>query len=137
MKKTLLLALFCLIGIAGFSQGIPEKANTIIITYPDSNRVYDKVMSVLTEKEYIVKGNKSTTKIITSPKTLKGGKTRVSLVVEIKGAEVWLSGNIVVAAQDNLKIEYKGNRGTPIMDAWEEMDKVGKALGRKLKYEVK
>jgi len=128
---------FGLIGTLGFSQAIPDKANTIVITLPDSNGVYDKVMEVLTEKDYTIRAGKGTSKLATSPKTLKGEKTRVSLVAEIKGAEVWLSGNIVVAAQGGMKIEYKGNKGTPIMDAWDEMEKVAKAFGRKLKYEVK
>jgi hypothetical protein len=137
MKKIILLMFFALIGTLGFSQAIPEKANTIVITLPDSNGVNDKVKEIFLEKDYTIRGGKATSKVATNPKTLKGGKTRVSLVAEIKGAEVWLSGNISVAAQDGMRIEYKGNKGTPIMDAWEEMEKVAKAFGKKLKYEVK
>lgn len=128
---------FGLIGTLGFSQAIPEKANTIIITLPDSNGVLDKVKEVFSEKDYTLRSGKSTSKVATNTKTLKGGKTRVNLVAEIKGAEVWLSGGISIAGQEGMKIEYKGNKGTPIMDAWEEMEKVGKAFGKKLKYEVR
>ncbi|GAL85839.1 hypothetical protein MYP_3068 [Sporocytophaga myxococcoides] len=137
MKKIILLMFFCLLGTLGFSQAIPEKANTIVITLPDSNGVLDKVKEVFLEKDYTLKAGKGTSKVVTNPKTLKGGKTRVNLIAEIKGAEVWLSGNISIAAQDGMKIEYKGNKGTPIMDAWEELEKVAKAFGKKMKYEVK
>ncbi|MBO9701741.1 MAG: hypothetical protein J7604_16160 [Sporocytophaga sp.] len=137
MKKIILLMFFGLIGTLGFSQSIPEKANTIIISLPDSNGVSDKVKEVFSEKDYTLRGGKNTSKVATNPKTLKGSKTRVSLVAEIKGAEVWLTGSISVAAQDGMRIEYKGNKGTAIMDSWEEMEKVAKAIGKKLKYEVK
>lgn len=136
MKNFLLFVFIIFAGQAAFAQTVPDKANTIVITLPDSNGVNEKVVKVFTSKDFTVKGSKTSPKISTGPKTLKGN-TRVALVAEIKGADVMLSGNIVVAAQGGMRVEYKGNKGTPIMNAWEEMDKVAKAFGGKIKYEVK
>ena len=137
MKKLLLLFFLTFSATLLFGQDIPEKANTIVVTFADSSNLQEKISKVFTEKDYKVKTtSKTAKKIVTGPKTLKGD-TRVALAADIKGAEVFLTGSIVVAAQSGMKVEYKGKKGTPIMNAWEEMDKVAKALGGKITYEVK
>ena len=136
MKNLLLLFILTLVYATGYTQDIPAKANTITITLPDSNTVNEKLSKILTSKDYQVKTDKASSEISTAPKTLKNN-TRVTLNAKIKGPEVVLTGRIVIAAQGSMPIEYKGNKGTPIMIAWEEMDKIAKALGGKVKYEVK
>ena len=137
MKHLLLLILTVFIGTWAYSQGIPEKANTIIITLPDSNQVQEKVLKALSDRDFpVTKPAKGATRITPGVKTVKNN-TRVGLTADIKGAEVILTGKIIITGQGNLNIEYKGSKGTPIMNAWEEMDKVAKALGGKIKYEVK
>lgn len=136
MKNLLIVFILTFIYVTAYSQDIPAKANTITITLPDSNNVNEKISKVLTSKDYQVSASKSSSEISTAPKTLKNN-TRVTLYAKIKGTEVVLTGKIVIAAQGSMPIEYKGNKGTPIMNAWEEMDKVAKALGGKVKYEVK
>jgi hypothetical protein len=134
MKNLLLLLLITFASVSAYSQ-IPEKANTITVTLPDSATVNEKVLKVLASKDYTIKdANKSV--INTTAKTLKGN-TRVSISAKIKGAEVSLTGLILIATEGSKRVEYKGAKGTPFMNAWEEMDKVAKALGGKVKYEVK
>lgn len=137
MKNLLLLAFITFMSTFGYAQEVPDKANTIIVTLPDSNNVHDKVLKVLTNKGYTVnaRGNKPK-KITTEAKTLKN-KSRMSLATELKGNEVVLTGNIVVVGQGDMRIEHKGKKGTAIMDAWEEMEKVAKSMGGKVSYEVK
>lgn len=135
MKNLLLLIIACFTFVYGHAQEIPVKANTITITFSDSNNVQEKVLKVLTGKDYPIK-TKDKTLITTGPKTVKG-ETRVSLNAQLKGADVILTGKLSIAAQGSLPVEYKGNKGTPIMTAWEEMDKIAKAMGGKVKYEVK
>jgi hypothetical protein len=136
MKKLLLLLIVTFVGISVYAQ-IPEKANTITITLPDSNNVNEKILKVLNSKDYTLKsGEKNATVINTAPKTLKNN-TRVSLNIQVKGTDLILTGMILIATEGSKRIEYKGTKGTPIMSAWEEMDKVAKAFGGKMKYEVK
>jgi hypothetical protein len=136
MKNILLLFILTFVYTSGNAQGVPEKANTIIITLADTNTINEKILKVLTGKDYPVKSNKASSSILAGPKTLKNN-TRVSLNAQIKGAEIILTGKILIATEGSKVIEYKGAKGTPIMAAWEEMDKVAKALGGKVRYEVK
>jgi hypothetical protein len=134
MKNLFLLFFIAFSTVSGFSQ-IPEKANTITITLPDSATANEKVLKVLASKDYTIKDANKTV-INTAAKTLKSN-TRLSLTAKIKGAEVALTGFILIATEGSKRIEYKGVKGTPFMNAWEEMDKVAKALGGKVSYEIK
>jgi hypothetical protein len=135
MKNLLLLFLLAFANVLAYAQGVPEKAKTIIITMPDSNMVSEKVIKVLTGRDYTIpNAGKTSSVITTAPKTLKNN-TRVVYNAQIKGAEIALTGKMVVAGQSSMTIEYKGAKGSPIMSGWEEMDKIAKALGGKVKYE--
>lgn len=139
MKKLFLLLFIAIVANTSFAQTVPDKANTIIIamSMSDSNAVKEKVMKVLEDRDYKVRpNNKAPQTITTVPKTLKEN-ARVSFIADIKGTEIYLTGFMSIAAQNGMRIEYKGKKGTPIMTAWEEMEKVAKAFGGKMKYEVK
>jgi hypothetical protein len=137
MKHLLLVLLLAFATTLVYSQEPPAKANTITITLTDSTNINAKVLKVLNSKDYTIKNaDKASSVINTEPKTLKNN-TRVTFIIKIKGAEITLTGKIVIATQGSTNIEYKGAKGTPIMTAWEEMDKVAKALGGKMKYEIK
>lgn len=134
-----LLSLFFLTFLASltYAQEIPAKANTIVIRLSDSSNVQEKVITTLSSRDFEVKNpGKNPSLVTTDPKTLKN-KARISLSAQIDGAEIVLKGTILIAGQGNLPIEYKGNKGTPSMVSWEEMDKVAKALGGQIRYEVK
>ncbi len=134
MKNLLLVFLLAFTTVTVYAQ-VPEKAKTIIITLPDSNTVADKVTKVLTSRDYTVQAAGKTPSVITTAaKTLKTN-ARVIYTAQIKGADVLLTGRMVVAGQSSMIIEYKGAKGTPIMTGWEEMEKIAKALGGKVKYE--
>jgi hypothetical protein len=134
MKNLLLVFFLAFTTVAAYAQ-VPEKAKTIIITMPDSNAVSDKVIKVLTSRDYTVQAAGKTPSVITTAaKTLKTN-ARVIYTAQLKGADVLLTGRIVVAGQSSMIIEYKGAKGTPIMTGWEEMEKIAKALGGKVKYE--
>ncbi|HSZ24562.1 MAG TPA: hypothetical protein VK766_02530 [Cytophagaceae bacterium] len=137
MKSLVLLFAFIVfVNVIGNAQDIPAKSNAIVVVLPDSNKVSDKILKVLTAKEYTITPGKNPSVITTAAKTLKSN-TRVVWNVNIKGAEVILTGKIVVAGQGSMTIEYKGTKGTPMMNGWEEMDKIAKALGGKVSYEIK
>jgi hypothetical protein len=137
MKKLFLLfTIIAFTNILGVAQDIPAKTNTIVITLSDSLKMNEKVSKVFTSKDYTINAGKNPNIIATGAKTLKNN-TRVSMNAQIKGAEIVLTGKIVVAGQGNINIEYKGTKGTPIMIAWEELDKIAKAFGGKVKYEVR
>ena len=134
MKNLLLVFLLAFTTLSVYAQ-VPEKAKTIIITMPDSNTVNDKVTKVFTSRDYTVQSTgKKASVISTAPKTLKTN-ARVVYTAQLKGADVLLTGRIVVAGQSSMNIEYKETKGTPIMIGWEEMEKIAKALGGKVKYE--
>lgn len=132
----LLFAFIVFTNVLGNAQNIPAKSNAIVVTFPDSNKVSDKIVKVLTGKEYTINQGKNPSNITTAAKTLKSN-TRVVWNAQLKGAEVVLTGKIVVAGQGSMTIEYKGTKGTPMMNAWEEMDKIAKAFGGKMSYEIK
>ena len=136
MKHFILAILLVFTSVLTYAQSAPEKANAIIITMPDSATLNDKITKVLTSKDYTVNKGKAPILFTTSAKTLKNN-TRVVLNVQTKGADIILTGVIAIAGQAGMKIENKGAKGTPLMIAWEEMDKVAKAFGGKLKYETK
>jgi hypothetical protein len=135
MKKLLLLSIVAFTTVLGYAQG-PEKANAIIITMPDSNTISDKVLKILTSKDYIINKGKNASVITTMPKALKSN-TRLALNAQLKGADIILTGKLVIAAQGSMTVNNNGTKGTPVMNAWEEMDKIAKAFGGKVKYELK
>lgn len=134
--KNLFFILVLFIGFTASAQEIPAKANTITITLPDSSGINDKIQKVFSSKDYTTGQAKGTSTIHTNPKTLKNN-TRITLYARPQGADVILTGKIVIAGQSNMPIEYKGAKGSNSMIAWEEMEKVAKAFGGKIKYEVK
>jgi hypothetical protein len=137
MKKLSLLIFFMVFGlITVYSQGAPENVNTIIITISDSNTVKAKIVSVLEDRGYTVNSAKTAKVINTAAKTLKNG-TRVAYSIQIKGTEVFITGALPVAGQAGTKIANKGNKGTPMMNGWEEMNKIAKEIGGSIKYELK
>ena len=134
--RLLFIVLISLLGTYTFAQEIPAKANTIVISLPDSSNMQKKIIKVFSDKGYAVRNaEKPAAAISTEAKTLKN--SRVSLHADIKGKDIILTGNIVVVAQGNMRIENKGNKGTPILTAFEEMDKVAKAFGGKTSYEIR
>lgn len=136
MKIFLSFLLCSIFYTVGISQDIPAKTNTIIITMPDSTNLHQKIIKILSDKGYSVRNaEKPSTAFTTEAKTLKN--SRVSLHIDRKGTEIVLTGTIIIAGQDNMKIENKGAKGTPILTAFEEMEKVAKAFGGKLKHETR
>lgn len=118
-----------------YAQQVPEKANTFVITFADSTNLATKVTKAFEQNEYPVKNpKKSTVRIASDPKTLKTN-TRVALLGEIKGTVVSLTARLVYTGQDAVKVEFNEKKGTPVMMAWEEMEKVAKSLGGKVSYE--
>lgn len=132
MKNLFLLIAFVFATALSYGQSVPEKSNTIVVTLADSNKVSDKVVKALSGRDYTPTVNKNST-VTTAPKTLKNG-ARVGYTAQIKGNEVALTGKILVAGQSNMMIEYKGKKDSPIMNGWEEMEKIAKALGGKVSY---
>jgi hypothetical protein len=137
MKKQLLVLLIIFTGTLGYAQNIFPKSNTIVITTSDSTDLSEKILRILMKNNYIVKDLNKTSKDITTEIKLVKGDTKVSLNTKIKGAEIILTGKVNIPTQGNRPIEYKGNKGTPIMNAWDEMEKMAKAFGGKLKYETR
>jgi hypothetical protein len=137
MKKQLFVLLILLTGTLGYAQNIFPKSNTIIITTSDSTDLSEKILRILIKNNYIVKDLNKASKDITTEIKLIKNDTKLSLNAKIKGAEIILTGKVAIPTQGNRPIEYKGNKGTPIMNAWDEMEKMAKAFGGKLKYETR
>jgi hypothetical protein len=137
MKKLILLLNILIFSTGlGYAQQIAEKSNAIITTQPDSIGLREKVLKVLADKDYTVSSGKTAAIITTAVKTLKNG-TRVTYSFQTKGADIIITGKISVAAQGAMIISYQGKKGTPIMNGWEEMDKIARAFGGKIRYEQK
>lgn len=135
MKKLLLPFFVIFTCCLANAQEVPEKANVIVITLSDSATAINKTSKTLEEKKYTIKKGKKPSLLMTEPKAIKNG--RIYLNAEVKGAEVWLSGKIIYTGQDNAIIEHKGKEGSVSMNAWEELSKVSKAFGGKIRYEIK
>jgi hypothetical protein len=137
MKNLLVLLFMMAFGtITGYTQDVPEKANTVIVKVSDSITIREKIVSLLESKGYSVNSAKTAKVITTAPRTLKNG-TRVVYSFNVKGPEVFVTGSLPVAGQPGTQIAYKGNKGTPMMNGWEEMTKIAKELKGTIKYEVK
>ncbi|MFN6945741.1 MAG: hypothetical protein ACK4ND_12410 [Cytophagaceae bacterium] len=137
MKNLLFLFLLTLVANFGYAQNVPEKANTAVITFASAEEAEDKLQKAFKKMGYDVKPDKKNKALrVTDLKTIKNN-TRVFFTTEVNGAEVILTGMISVAGQGNMPIEFKGKKGTAIMNAWEEMEKVVKALGGTAVFEVR
>lgn len=137
MKKIYLIACSFFVTFNLYAQQIPEKANTLFVTFADSSNLSSKIIKAFEQNDYTVKNlKKSLIHISSEPKTLKSN-TRVALTSDVKGNVVGLSARLVYTGQDAVKVEYNGKKGTPIMMAWEEMEKVAKSLGGVVTYERK
>lgn len=133
-QKIKLILFFLCLQTWAHAQGIQDMANTIIITLKDSTTAREKVLKTFAAKEYNVKSpGKVTKNLAADPKTLKS-KTRIALNAEIKGVDVYLTGKIVFTGQEGITIQHKGEKGTHALYAWEEMDKVAKAIGGAVSY---
>ncbi len=136
MKKLILMVSILFSAITfGYTQA-PEKSNAIIITMSDSASLKEKVLKILADKDYTVSSGKTAVNIITAPKTLKNG-ARVYFTFQFKGNQIIMTGMLPVAGQSTMKISYQGKKGTPIMNGWEEMDKLAKLFLGKISYETK
>lgn len=136
-KTLFFLILLTFVGTLGYSQDIPEKANTAVITVGEADDAKEKVKKAFSKMGYNVKPDKKNPDLlITDIKTIKNN-TRVFFNAEFVGSEVILTGKINVAGQGNMAIENKGKKGTASLIAWEEMEKVSKSLGEEVKYEVR
>lgn len=137
MKQIYLLACSFLLTLNLCAQQIPEKANTLLIIFADSTNLSAKVITALEKNDYAVKNlKKSLVHISSEPKTLKSN-TRVALTADLNGKVISLTGRLVYTGQEPVKVEYNGKKGTPVMMAWEEMQKVAKTLGGVVSYERK
>ena len=133
-QKITLFFIFIFLHTFSQAQGIPDMANTIVITLKDSTTAREKVLKTFSFQGYTFKNPNKATKVISiDPKTLKN-KTRVGFYAEVKGAEVFLTGKIVFTGQEGITIQHKGEKGTHARYAWEEMDKIAKAIGGTLAY---
>lgn len=63
--------------------------------------------------------------------------TRLSVTADIEGSEIILTGNLSIAGQSGMRVENKGKKGTPILTAWEELEKIAKAMGGAAKYDIR
>jgi hypothetical protein len=137
MKKLLLVFLLGLLSASIFGQAAPENSNTIILSASDSVQAKTTILKVLESRGYKIKVNPKTPNTITTvPKTLKEN-TRLSVTATIEGPEVILSGNLSIAGQSGMRVENKGKKGTPILTAWDEMEKIAKAMGGPAKFEIR
>ncbi len=135
MKNLFLLFITAFTATISYAQ-VPEKSNAIVITIADSTTAVAKIQKVLADKDYTLAPSKNASVISTTAKTLKNG-TRVAYNFKVKGNEIILKGNIPVSGQTSPFISYQGKKGTPIMNAWEEMEKLAKLLGGTIKYEIR
>lgn len=137
MKKLLLAILMSIVAATAFSQSAPEKSNTIVLSASDSSQAKVNTLKVFESRGYKVKVNNKTPNTITTvPKTLKEN-TRLSVTADIKGTEIILTGNLSIAGQSGMRVENKGKKGTPLFIAWDEMEKIAKAMGGPVKFEVR
>ena len=133
MKKLLvLISLFASITMS-FAQA-PEKATTVIVTMTDSVGLREKITKVLTDRGYTISSGKTATIITTAPRTLKND-ARVAYFLEIKGKEIFITGKLPIAGQSAFPIANQGKKGTPILNGWEEMEKIAKAFGVAIRYQ--
>ena len=104
MKNLLLLTfLFTFTSFVAKAQQVPEKSNTIVLTQADSIGLKEKVLKVLADRDYTISSGKTAPVISTAAKTLKNG-ARVYYNVQIKGAEIILSGKLPNAGQSSTTI---------------------------------
>jgi hypothetical protein len=137
MKKLVLIFLMGILSATTFGQSAPENSNTIIISASDSSQAKANTLKVLESRGYKVKVDSKTPNIITTvPKTLKEN-TRLSVNADIQGSEIILTGHLSMAGQAGLGVENKGKKGTPIYTAWNELEKIAKALGGPAKFEIR
>jgi hypothetical protein len=134
MKKLFFLFMIAFATTLGYAQEVPEKASSIVITLTDSITAADKVKKAFADREFeIAKAGKDASIITTVGRTLKNG-ARVGYTAQLKGKDVILTGRMLVAGQSGMAISYVGKKGTPIMNGWEEMDKIAKLVGGKITY---
>ena len=137
MKQIYFIASSLFLTINLIAQSIPEKANTMLVTFSDSNNLSTKLVTAFEKNNYIVKNlKKSRVHITSEPKSLKAN-TRVAMTADLSGYVIALSARLVYTGQDPVKVEYNGKKGTPVLIGWEEMEKVAKSLEGVITYERK
>ena len=149
MKNTLLIFLF-LLPFTGWSQedafGPKKNDNLIIITTDTIDReALNKAVKNLTDMGFTIKeksGAKGTIK--TDPYDFKKGKLTLNILIESNELKIYgeFEQNLAfVSGADNPKpfkdkINYEGNKGSAMKEAWNIMDAYSNQLTQVLKGSV-
>lgn len=138
MKQLLVFLVFLLVGYAAQAQVPVKRANTILVTLPDSSEAaWKHVARVLVEKGYTIKdANKDLLLISTDLRSTKTA-AELGLTASVSGRVVTLRGKMLVRALgpglDD--VEYRGMNNSLFMSCWQQMHEVATALGGTVTYE--
>jgi hypothetical protein len=137
--KTAFFASLILITMLCGAQ-IPKKANMIIIAGKNSQQEYLKqINTVLIENGYgILNSDTDMGTLTTTEKSYKRGSVRFIFLV--KDNKLTLRGQLSTAIDSFSQwsdIQYYGMKGSPTLEAWNEMAKIADAIPGEKEYLIK
>ena len=127
-----------------FGQDIPKRANTIMVEAADTITM-TSITKLLVEHGYgIQHSDKDAGVITTTSRSVKrAGETKLIISLNNNKATVRGTYHSTSIAIGNViddswqTIDYRGLKGSPSMEAWNEMFKIANAIGGRLTFEVR
>jgi hypothetical protein len=145
MKATLIFILAVAPLLTTIGQEIPKKANTIIIsTSLSKDQLYGRITEILFENGYgILNSDKSIATITTTNKPIKAGAVKLNFL--IKDSKVSVRGDLygisieINGVTDNGPsiVDFRGMKGSPALNAWNEMQKIADLIPGTKVYLIK
>lgn len=125
--KSLFTALF-FIPVLCFGQH--KKDSKIIVAVSDTANLITKISTVLYDNDYVIE-KRDEQFILTQGKPLDKWPGSLKIKCLIKNNTIILSGlcNVPLIDKSDFAVEYKGVKGSVMMTAWAEIDKIAKLLG--------
>lgn len=127
VKKLIFSGLLAFLTVNAFSQSIPQNANTITITIPDSLKedTYRSLANHLTQQGYnIEKSDKELGYINTERKTIKWSM-QVRILASIQGKTIHFTGRFLSdTSKDDKQIQYTGLKNAMYKTCFNEVARV-------------
>lgn len=134
--KILLAVLLALAARVAPAQAVPPaKANTIIVTLPDSGQVaWRRIAQALIDRGYSIKNSDKDLLLLTTEGKQTGRAGAITVSVSLKGNQATVRATQFLGSFGMMQVDYRGMKGSPNLLGWQELEAAAKAFGGTLAY---
>jgi hypothetical protein len=135
-----LFFMFSMVFFGAFGQNFPIKRDNVILVKSDSSAavLHKLILKALAKGEWVVeRTDYEVLTVSTDWKNLRRGTdARLHVFVETdgNGSKAIVRGDLRTPELGESRIDFRGMKGSPALDAWEALDGFSKILGGLVSY---